>query len=331
MAKEKDFIQELTDKYGDIMARDYPDGHPVVSTGSLAIDVSTGIGGIPVGRYTEVYGAESGGKTTLAISICKNAIQQGIKCLYVDVENSLDLFYTRSILGDLYTKENIIVVQPNSAEDAFNLSEFGIDSGFRCIIFDSVAAIATEEEVDKEYGKQSIALGPRLTNQFLKKTRNKIKENEVAFVFTNQVRANIGSYMGGYTIPGGYALKHYTSLRIMLSKGKTIEVQGVDKGNDVSFIIKKNKLAVPFRQAETNIIYGEGIDFYRDVIKFATMLGVIQARGAYLIFEETTLGQGVVKALDYLHENQETLDNIIKKCYNMSGIKYPPVLARGKE
>jgi recombination protein RecA len=324
--KSRDLLQELQDKYGDdILIREYPEGHPALSTGSLAIDVSTGVGGIPVGRYTEIYGPEAGGKTTLCLSICRNALQLGLPVLYVDVENSVDFPYAKAVLGDLYNPKNILIVQPVTAEDAFDIAETGIDNNYRCIIFDSVASIAPEEEMDKDYGKQSIGLSPRLTNQFLKKTKAKIRDKEIVFVITNQIRANIGAYVGGYTTPAGYALKHYTSLRIYLSKGQSIEVDEKPIGNFINFVIKKNKLGIPYRQAETNIIYGKGIDYYRDVLKFSTLLGVIKSRGPYFAFGDTTIGQGVNKTIDFLAENQEVLDKIAETCYNIVGVQYPPV------
>jgi len=330
--KSKDLLQELQDKYGeDILIKEYPDGHPTVSTGSLAIDVSTGVGGIPVGRYTEIYGPEAGGKTTLCLTICKNALSQGLNTLYVDVENSVDSKYAKAILNNAYGGENFIIAQPKTAEDSFDIAEAGIDNGYRCIIFDSIASIAPEDEMEKDYGKQSIGLSPRLTNQFLKKTKAKIRENEVIFVLTNQIRANIGAYVGGYTTPAGYALKHYTSLRIYLSKGMTIEENDEPIGNMINFVIKKNKLAIPYRQADTNLIYGKGIDYSRDVLKFASLLGVIKSRGPYFSFGEITLGQGVTKSIEYLLGNPDTLDKIVEMCYNVAGVKYPPVRAERKE
>jgi len=330
--KSKDLLQELQDKYGDdILIREYPEGHPTVSTGSLAIDVSTGIGGIPVGRYTEIYGPESGGKTTLSLTIARNAIKNGLKVLYVDVENSVDLKYAKLLLSDCYDTGDFIIVQPTTAEDAFGIAEAGIDGGYRCVIFDSVASIAPEEEMDKDYGKQSIGLSPRLTNQFLKKTKAKIRESESIFVITNQIRANIGAYVGGYTTPAGYALKHYTSLRIYLSKSKTIEDSGVDIGNMINFVIKKNKMGIPYRQAETNLIYGKGIDYFRDVLNFGSLLGVIKSRGPYFSFEEKTLAQGIVKSIEHLIEYPEVLDKIVNTCYNTAGVKYPPIRAERKE
>lgn len=330
--KSKDLLQELQDKYGeDILIKEYPNGHPTVSTGSLAIDVSTGIGGIPVGRYTEVYGPEAGGKTTLCLTICRNAIKLGLDTLYIDVENSVDSKYAKTLLNDGYNMGNFIIAQPKTAEDSFSIAEAGIDNGYRCIIFDSIASIAPEDEMEKDYGKQSIGLSPRLTNQFLKKTKTKIRENEVVFVITNQIRANIGAYMGGYITPAGYALKHYTSLRIYLSKGQPIESDGEPIGNLVTFVIKKNKLAVPYRQADTNLIYGKGIDYFRDTLKFASLLGVIKSRGPYFSLGDTNLGQGVEKAIEYLMNNPETLDKIEEMCYNVAGVKYPPIRAERKE
>ncbi len=333
MKKSKDLLQELQDKYGDnFLIKEYPNGHPTISTGSLAIDVSTGVGGIPVGRYTEIYGPEAGGKTTLCLSICRNALKLGLSVLYVDVEHSVDFPYVKVILGDLYDKKNILIVQPVTAEDAFDMAETGIDNNYGCIIFDSVASIAPEEEMDKDYGKQSIGLSPRLTNQFLKKTKAKIRDKETVFVITNQIRANIGAYVGGYTTPAGYALKHYTSLRIYLSKGPTIE-DSEDKGigNYINFVIKKNKLGIPYRQAETNIIYGKGIDYYRDVLKFGTLLGVIKSRGPYFAFGDTTLGQGGTKSIEYLAGNPEVLDKVVEMCYNVVGVQYPPIRVERKE
>lgn len=337
MKKSKDLLQELQDKYGEeIRLKEYPDGHPVVSTGSLAIDVSTGIGGIPVGRYTEVYGPEAGGKTTLCLTICRNALKHGLQTLYVDVENSVDSDYAKELIGttedwDSFGTDKFLIVQPKTAEDSFNIAEMGIDNGFQCIIFDSVASISPEDEMEKDYGKQVIGLSPRLTNQFLKKTKAKIREKEVVFAFTNQIRANIGSYVGGYTTPAGYALKHYTSLRIYLSKGTSIKEEDEAVGNVVNFVIKKNKLAVPYRQAETNLIYGKGINYYRDVLAFASLLGVVKSRGPYFSLGDVTLGQGTNKAIEYLSQNPEILDKIEEMCYNVAGIRYPPVLAERKE
>lgn len=331
MAKSKEFIDLILDKFGEnVLIRDYPDGHPSIPTGSLALDVSTGIGGIPLARYTEIWGAESTAKTTLCLSTSKQALKLGYKVLYVDVENSLDLTYAKAIIGDEYPKKeftNFLVLQPESAEDALGIAEMGIDHNYRLIIFDSIGSISPRTELDDPIEKQHIGLAPRLTNQFLRKTAYKIRDTETAFIFTNQVRANVGSYVGGYSAPAGYALKHYTSMMIFLSKNASGKIkEGDDEiGTEIKFVIQKNKLATPYRSATTTVMFGKGIDSIRDTIKFAALLGIVKGRGAYYVFEDTTLGLGYDRTVEYLKEHPELLDKIEEMCYNITGLKYPPI------
>jgi len=325
MAKKKDFLDIMLDEFGEgIQVIHYKDGHPAISTGSVAIDVSTGIGGIPLGRFTEIYGPEQSGKTTLCLTIARQALKLGYKVLYIDVENKLTYDYAEAILGE-YKNNNFILLQPNSGEDSFKIAEAGIDSGFDLIIFDSVAAISPEAELEDEIDKQHVGLAARLVNQFLRKATYKVRTNEVAFIFSNQVRANIGSYYGGYAQPAGYALKHYTTLRIFLSKGK--EIKDDDDyaiGNYVNFIIKKNNIGMPYRQAETNVIFGKGVDKARDLLTFATLLGVIKTRGSYYAFNDEVIAQGTEKTIAVLSESKDTLDKIEELCYNIAKVKYPP-------
>lgn len=336
MAKrEENFLDKILDEFGeDIALRKYEDGVPSISTGSLALDISTGIGGLPKGRFTEIYGPEGGGKTTLLLNIAKEAILAGEKVLYIDTENSLDYAYAEEIMGKLMKEDNPVVIQPQSAETSFEIALAGIESGFTCILFDSVAALSPQEELDKGMDKMQVGLAPRLTAKFLRKVAFEVRKREVAFIYTNQVRANIGSYFGGYTTPAGYALKHYTSVRIYLSKGKDIEDGDNVIGNFVNFVIKKNKVGIPFRQATTNIIYGKGVDYYRDVISFASLLGVIKSRGSYFAFEEETIGNkpGVSNTAQALAKDQKLLDKIVKMCYNITGAKITePEEKDGKE
>lgn len=325
--RTKDIFQKKLAEYGEeILIKEYENGHPSISTGSLALDVSTGIGGIPAGRYTELYGPESGGKTTLSLNIVKEAIKLSIPTLYVDVENSLDFAYVEDVLEEFYNPNLVTIIQPRTAEDAFELTDNALSSDFGCIIFDSIAAISPEDELDEDsYGKLKVGLSARLTNQFLRKTAFKIRDNETVFIFTNQVRANIGSYVGGFTTPAGLALKHYSSLRVYLSKGQAIKEDNDQIGNFVNFIVKKNKVGVPFRQAQTNLIYGKGINYCMDVVKFSSMLGVLKSRGAYFAFEGETLGQGVANTVETLENNNELLDKIVESCYNTVGVRYPPI------
>lgn len=319
--KEVSFLDEILDKYGDEVAiRKYEGGIPAISTGSLGIDVSTGIGGIPKGRFTEIYGAEGSGKTTLLLNIANLAVKAGERVAFIDTENGLDYAYAHDIIGD-FEPEQLIIIQPESAEDSFAIALSAVEHDYGVILFDSVAALSPSKELEEDMDKSQVALAPRLTSKFLRKVAYKVRQKEVAFVFTNQVRANIGSYVGGWVTPAGYALKHYTSLRIYLSKGKEIKDDEKVIGHFVNFTIKKNKVGTPYRQATTNIIFGKGVDYYRDVLSFGALLGVIKNRGSYFGFEEDTIGSkaGATNTALALEEDQELLDKIVKMCYNVTG------------
>lgn len=321
-------LDKLLDEYGEnVGITNYVEGIPVISTGALSIDVSTEVGGIPYGRFTEIYGPESGGKTTICLAIAAQAIKKGDKVLYVDMENCLDYRYAHNLIGD-FDEEHLIIVQPESAEDAFEIAELGMENGFKLIIFDSVAAISPTKELEDTMRDQQVGLAARLVSKFLRKNAYAVRTHGVAFIFINQIRASIGSYYGGFSTPAGYALKHYTSLRIYISKGKDIKVKNekgkeVKVGTFVNFIIKKNKVGTPFRQATTNIIYGKGIDYYRDVIAFASLLGIIKSRGSYYAFEGEVIGNkpGIANTAKALEELPEILDNVIKMCYNVLDVK----------
>lgn len=321
--KEKSFLEEVLEKYGDDVAiRKYEGGIPSISTGSVAIDVSIGIGGIPKGRFTEIYGPDGCGKTTLLLNIGKEAVKAGERVLYIDTENSLDYAYAAEIMGKyMKTDKEFLIIQPLSAEDSFELAFEGMEAGYTCILFDSVAALSPEKELQEDMSKQQIGLAPRLTSKFLRKVIHKVKNSEIAFVYTNQVRATIGSYFKVWSTPAGYALKHYTSVRIYLSKSNDIEVKDEPIGNYVNFIIKKNKVGIPFRQATTNIIWGKGIDYYRDVISFSSLLGIIKSRGSYFAFEDQTIGNkpGIINTAKALQKDRKLLDKIVKLCYNVTG------------
>jgi recombination protein RecA len=326
------FLQEIIDEYGDdILIRRYTEGVPVIPTGALSIDVSTGIGGIPLGRVSEIYGPEGGGKTTICLEIARNALLAGFKVLYVDTENSLDFGYTSDILGDDYDQENFLALQPKSGEDALKIAEAGVETDYKVIIFDSIASLSPEKELEDPFDKAHIGLSPRLTAKFLRRQINEIRKKEIAMIVTNQVRANIGSYLGDLTTPAGFALKHYTSLRIFMARSKKIEEKENEIGHFVKFIIKKNKLAKPFRTASTNIIYGEGINYYRDIISFGSLLGVIKTRGSYYAFEDDTIGLGVAKSAVALSENQELVDKIVEVCYNIAGVRVPQKAVAAQE
>lgn len=290
----------------------------VISTGITSLDTSIGVGGIPRGRLTEIYGPEGSGKTTLALGICKNANKAGLNVLYLDVENMIDYEYAKALVGEL-DKDKFVILQPDTAEDALKIAGKGIESGaFGLIVLDSVGALAPIKEKEADFEDMSYALVPRLITKFLRINAYKIRTNNVAFVFINQVRDNIGSYVKSFSTPGGHALKHYVSLIMQLKKGDKITANKEVVGINVTFTITKNKLSAPFRSATIPIMFGIGIDEMRDLINFAEMTGVLQKSGPFYKYGEINLGKGMITTMQFLTENQEVLDNVKKSCYNIT-------------
>ena len=322
---DEKLIKKLREKFGDFIILDENDDTNIetISTGSLAIDVSTGIGGIPKKRITTIYGADSSGKTSLGLSIANQALIKGEMVAYIDVEQSLDYKYARAVMGDT-NNSNLLIAQPETAEKALVLIEtlingdekIGLGSGkFGLILLDSIAALSPEKEQEKELTDKNIALSSQILTAFFRRNMHHVKSNNIALVFINQVRAQIGSYHGGYTMPGGFALKHYSSLILFLSPGEKIVVGNESIGMLCKFTVKKNKLAAPFRSYTFPLMFGKGIDYNRDTIDFALMLGVLKKRGSFIYFEDENLGLGMAKASSYLKSNILTLDRINKACY----------------
>lgn len=316
MAKTVDYLKRLQDEFDDFSS-ELSDKIEVIPTGSISLDASTEIGGIPRGRISMIYGPFSSAKTTLCLNIAKNATQMGLEVMYIDAENTIDGKYIKDIVGEL-PKERFKLYQPDTAENSLTICELGIRSGkYQLIVLDSIGALAPEEELKKELVENSMTLIPRLLSKFLRRNTYLVKKNNVALVIVNQVRSNIKSYMGSYDVPGGNALKHFTSLWIALSRGSLIKQADEEIGIYSSFVIKKNKLGRPFRSHTFPLIFGEGIDRIWNVIEFADMLGVLQKKGSFYSYEGSTLGQGVVKTKAFLKENPEVLDKIEKECYNL--------------
>jgi len=316
--KNKDFFTEIEDRLGKGSIAIQDRKLLVIPTGSLALDVSTGVGGIPRGKITELYGAEGTGKTTMALEIARNNMELGGKALYIDVENMLDYPYACRLSHDPDFVSNS-VVQPNTAEDAFMIAESGINSGnFSLIIFDSVGALAPKKEKDDDFEDFNVALVPRLMSKFLRRASYGIRENDVAFLFLNQVRDKIGGYVQGYNTPGGHALKHFTSLIISLGKGREIRSGEDTIGAFSKFVIKKNKLAPPFRSYTIPFTFGEGIDRYKDFVTFAEVAGALQKSGSFYKFDDETIAQGTKKTIEALKENPELLDKIRERVYNVT-------------
>ena len=331
--KELSFIEEIKEEFGDdILAKSKVDY--VIPTSSTALNISIGIVGIPKCRFTHIFGPESSGKTTLALDIAKNALLYGGKVLYLDVEQTLDGDMAQRMLGDLVEGDNFVVILPDTAENAFLISEKAINEDeFDVIILDSVAALSPEKEQEDAFEDAHYALTPRALTKFFRRNAFKVRKADIAFVMLNQVRANIGSFFKDFEIPGGNALKHYASINISLFalssdknriKVKTADDKEVSVGNPIKFSIPKNKVGIPHRSAKFPIIWGVGIDPVRDIYMFADDLGVIKTRGPYKAYGDDTIGLGAVKTIEALEQDEELLDKIKKECYNISGVEPKP-------
>jgi recombination protein RecA len=311
------FFDDVIDKFGkDILVTD-DEQIEAISTGSLSLDASIGIGGIPVGRVTEFWGVEGSAKTTLALCIARNAIKMGKKVLYVDAENMIDYYTVTALLGEELDKNMLILLHPDTAEDNLGACEMGIRSGeFGMIILDSIGALSPEKEREKELTDLTVGITPKLLSLFLRRNMADIRNKKVAFLFINQVRDKIGAYVPTFEPPGGHALKHFASVIISLSRGQEIKQGDTSVGLNIKFVVKKNKMSAPFRSFIIPLFFGTGVDTNRDLVSFAEMLGVLKKRGSYYVYEDETIGQGVVKTIDYLKEHQEVLDSIKKQVYN---------------
>jgi recombination protein RecA len=316
----KDFLQDILDEFGEgVLSQEDAENLNVFSTGSLSLDASIGIGGIPRGKVTEIFGPEGTGKTTIAATISKNAIEEGSKVLYIDVENLLDNYIVDEMLGVKLPKDKLIILHPDTAEDAFQIAEMGIaNKEFGLIILDSVGALAPRVEKEKEMGDRQMGLTPQLVTKFLRRNIHDINRNKVAFVFINQVRDNVSSmFAKAYSTPGGHALKHFSAVRISLARGEEITQNKSIIGINVKFTIKKNKLAPPFRSYIIPLKFGEGLDFYRDFINFSKMLGVIKQGGPFYKFDDEIIGKGFDDTSEKLKNDKLLLDKIRERVYNM--------------
>lgn len=315
MASDIDkFLDGLAEKYGDEYVQLHNKEVEVISTGSFSLDVCTGVGGIPRGRFSCIEGPKSVGKTTICLNISKSVIDDGGRVLFVDAENTLTFNYVRSIIPSA-DESNFVIVNPPSLNKAMDTVISGIESGlFDVVFFDSLPALPSEEELEKGMDKDVMMVLPRLTNKFLKLSAHKVRSNRTAVVIINQVRADTKSFVGGYTNPGGEALNHFLSLLISLRAGKAIEDGDERIGVYANYTVKKNKMGVPFKSHQFPMIYGKGIDHTRDVLEFATMLGVVTRRGSYFYYGDTNLGQGMNNATNHLEENPEVLEEIKQAC-----------------
>lgn len=296
---------------------------PSIPTGALTVDIALGTGGIPRGRVTEIYGPESSGKTTLALSVLAQAQKAGGIAAFVDAEHAMDPAYARLLGVDV---DNLYVSQPDSGEQALEIVEALVRSGaVDIIVVDSVAALVPKGEIDGDMGDAHMGMQARLMSQALRKLTAVINKSKTAVVFINQIRMKIGQMFGNpETTTGGNALKFYSSVRLDIRKIETLK-KGTDPYGTVARIkVVKNKIAPPFKKAEFEILFNEGISQEGCILNLAVDNGIIDKAGTWYSYEEEKLGQGRDNVRNYLKENPEVaieIENKIRKKYNLPEIK----------
>ena len=276
-----------------------------ISTGSLSLDIALGVGGIPKGRVIEVYGNESSGKSTLAYHVMAEAQRTGGTAAYIDAEHALEPGYAARCGVNL---DDLLVSQPDSAEQALEICEYLVrSSAVDVVVVDSVAALVPKAEIDGDMGDTHVGLQARLMSQALRKLTAAISRSNTAVIFINQIREKVGVIWGSpETTPGGRALKFYSSVRVDLRRLESIKQAGEMIGSRIRARVVKNKVAPPFRVAEFDIMFNEGISKEGELIEVGTEMGVVKKSGSFYSFGELKLGQGRENAKDFLKENPDT-------------------------
>src|SRR5271157_1050515 len=294
----------------------------VISTGSISFDAALGVGGIPRGRVTEVFGPESSGKTTITLQIIAEAQKLGGLAAFVDVEHALDPAYARKLGVDI---DNLLVSQPDSGEQALEITETLVRTGaIDVLVVDSVAALVPQAELDGEMGESHMGLQARLMSQALRKLTGTVSKSRTALIFINQIREKIGVMFGNpETTTGGRALKFYSSVRIDIRRIGAIKDGEQVVGNRTKVKIVKNKTAAPFREAEFDIIYGEGISHEGDLIDLAVNMNLVEKSGSWFSYKSDRIGQGRENAKHFLKENtdiREKLEAEVRKALGLTSI-----------
>jgi recombination protein RecA len=282
----------------------------VIPTGSLSLDLALGVGGVPRGRVTEIYGPDGAGKTTLAQHVVAQAQKNGGVAAYVDMEHALDPAYARRCGVDV---DNLLISQPDTGEQALEIAETFIRSGaVDVVVVDSVAALVPRREIEGEMGDSHPGLQARLMSQALRKLSGAIKQSNAALIFTNQLREKIGVMFGNpETTSGGRALKFYASVRLDIRRISSIKDKGELIGNRTRVRVTKNKVAPPFRVAEFDLMYDEGISRSGDLLDIAVDQGVMEKRGSYYYYDtDDYIAQGRENAKEFLRENPDVADQI---------------------
>ena len=294
---------------------------PVFSTGSLSLDLALGIGGLPAGRIVEIYGPESSGKTTLCLHVIANAQAKGGRCAIIDAEHAIDPSYAKKIGVDI---DNLLISQPDCGEDALNIVDMLVRSNtIDVLVVDSVAALVPKAEIEGQMGDSHVGLQARLMSQALRKLTGAASKGHTCVIFTNQIREKIGVMYGNpETTPGGNALKFYASIRMDIRKTQQIKVGDAVLGNRAKVKVVKNKMAPPFRVAEFDIMYNEGISRIGSILDVATDLGFLEKRGSWFSFEGEQLGQGRDQTKALLASNPELCQKLYDRI--METIKKTP-------
>ncbi len=330
-------VGDILKRYGDgsIMRLGEAQGMvtEVIPTGSLSLDIALGVGGIPRGRVIEIYGPESSGKTTLCQHIVAEAQKMGGIAAFIDMEHALDPSYAAKVGVDI---DNLLVSQPDTGEQALEIAETLVRSGaVDVVVVDSVAALVPRSEIEGDMGDATMGVQARLMSQALRKLSGAINQTKTAVIFTNQLRQKIGVMFGNpETTTGGQALKFYASIRLDVRRIQSIKVGEEVIGNRTRIKVVKNKVAPPFRTAEFDIMFNEGISKAGDVLDLATKFEVITKRGAFFSYGDTRIGQGRENAKDYLRANPDLMgeiENVIRQKALSGEISLPLDMGDGGE
>jgi recombination protein RecA len=306
-------LTDITKRYGEGAIMRMGEAHHMtieaIPTGSLSLDIALGVGGIPRGRITEIFGPESSGKTTICQHIVAEAQKLGGTAAYIDMEHALDPVYASHCGVNL---DNLLISQPDTGEQALEIAETLVRSGaVELVVVDSVAALVPRAEIEGDMGDATMGMQARLMSQALRKLSGAINQTKTAMIFTNQLRQKIGVMFGNpETTPGGLALKFYASVRLDTRRIQQIKMGDEITGNRTRVRVVKNKVAPPFRTAEFDIMYNQGISKVGDIIDLATQLEIITKRGAFFSYGDVRLGQGRENAKEFLHQNSEITKEI---------------------
>ncbi|WP_031263589.1 recombinase RecA [Sporolactobacillus laevolacticus] len=293
-----------------------------VSSGSLALDIAMGVGGYPRGRIIEIYGPESSGKTTVALHAIAEAQQGGGQAAFIDAEHALDPVYAENLGVNI---DELLLSQPDTGEQALEIAEALVRSGaVDIIVIDSVAALVPKAEIEGEMGDAHVGLQARLMSQALRKLSGAISKSKTTAIFINQIREKVGVMFGNpETTPGGRALKFYASVRLEVRRAETLKIGNDIVGNRARIKVVKNKVAPPFKQAEVDIMYGQGISQEGEILDIGAELDIVEKSGSWYSYNKERLGQGRENAKLYLKENEEVKDAIkqqIRAHYNLDDL-----------